>query len=165
MTKQPDLEYPAAEDAKPPLKTWRILFLDSTENATLLKEACTKVGYVAISSATLDEAWAFLDGKDHVDVIVCAAHLEEESMFKFLKQIREHEKHGNVAFLILSLEPGAIGTRVDKSTARTGILLGADGYLTMPEFDPGQLIEHIEKLQPRIPKLQQATPSDKRKAE
>ena len=77
-------------------------------------------------------------------------------MFKFLKQVREHEKHGNVAFLILSLEPGAIGTRVDHSTARTGILLGADGYLIMPEFDPGQLIEHIEKLQPRVPRLQQS---------
>ena len=166
MTIQPEMEHPAAEDAKPPLKTWRILFLDSTENATLLTEACTKVGYVAISSATLEEAWAFLDGKDHVDVIVCAAHLEEESMFKFLKQIRDHEKHGNVAFLILSLEPGAIGTRVDQSTARTGILLGADGYLIMPEFDPGQLIEHIEKLQPRIPKLQQsATAKEKREAE
>ena len=42
MSKEPKMEHPAAEDAKPPLKTWRILFLDNIANTTQLKEACTK---------------------------------------------------------------------------------------------------------------------------
>jgi hypothetical protein len=37
--------------------------------------------------ANIEEAFAFLDGKDHADVIVCAAHLEEESMFEFLRRV------------------------------------------------------------------------------
>jgi len=32
MLEEPELEHPAAEDAKPPMKTWRILFLDNAQN-------------------------------------------------------------------------------------------------------------------------------------
>lgn len=163
---QPDIEHPAAKDAKPPLQTWRILFLDSAENIELLKAACKKCGYVVIGSTTIKEAWAFLNGKDHVDVIVCAAHLEEESMFQFLRDVRDNKKHGDAAFLILALEPSEAGARMDRSTERAGMLLGADGYLLMPVFDAVELVAQIQKLQPRIPMLQQSTSAkEKREAE
>ena len=162
--KQPDIEHPATKDAKSPLQTWRILFLDSAENIEQLKSSCKKCGYAVIGSTTIEEAWLFLNGKDHVDVIVCAAHLEEESMFQFLKDVRANERHGNAAFLILSLEPGQAGARMDRSTERAGMLLGADGYLLMPIFDAPELIAQIQKLQPRIPMLQQST-TDKEKRE
>ena len=166
MTKQPNIEHPAAKDAKPPLETWRILFLDSTENIEQLKAACKKFGYAVVGSTTITEAWAFVNGEDHVDVIVCAAHLEEESMFQFLQDVRKSEKHGKAAFLILSLEPGEAGARMDRSTERAGVLLGADGYLIMPVFDAPELIAQIQKLQPRIPMLQQSsTAQEKRDAE
>ena len=166
MTKQPEIEHPAPADAKPTEKTWRILFLDSIENIGELKEACKKAGYVVIGLTTIHEALAFLLEKDHVDVIVCAAHLEEESMFQFLKSVRDDEIHQNSAFLILSLEPGSVGAQVDLSTARAGMALGADGYLIMPEFDPAELIAQIEKLKPAVPLLQQSTTAEeKRKAE
>lgn len=164
--KQPDMEHPSAANAKPPLETWRILFLDSVENTEQLKTACKECGYVVVGATTLREAWAFLDGKDHVDVIVCAAHLEEESMFQFLKDVRDNKKHGDAAFLILSLEAGASGARMDQSAERAGMLLGADGYLIMPVFDAHELVSQIKKLQPRIPMLQQsATEEEKRAAE
>lgn len=164
--KQPDIEHPATKNAKSPMETWRILFLDSAEHGEQLKTACKECGYVVIGSTTIQEAWAFLDGKDHVDVIVCAAHLEEESMFQFLKDVRDNERHGDAAFLILSLEPGEAGTRMDRSTERAGMLLGADGYLLMPVFDATELVVQIQKHQPRIPMLQQsATAEEKREAE
>ncbi len=164
--KQPDIEYPAIKDAKPPRETWRILFLDSPENVELLKAACKECGYAVVGSTTIDEAWTFLNGKDHVDVIVCAAHLEEESMFQFLKDVRSNEKHGKAAFLILSLEPGETGARMDRSAERAGVLLGADGYLVMPIFDAAELVAQIEKHQPCIPMLQQSTTAqEKREAE
>ena len=131
-----------------------------------LKEACKKYGYVVVGVTTIQEAWAFLHGKDHVDVIVCAAHLEEESMFKFLKDVRANDVHGKVAFLILSLESGTSGARMDRSAERAGMLLGADGYLVMPVFDAPELLAQIKKLQPRVPMLQQsATVKEKRDAE
>ena len=164
--KQPDMEHPAPANAKPPMETWRILFLDSAENTELLKTACKEWGYVVVGATTIKEAWAFLDGKDHVDVIVCAAHLEEESMFQFLKNVRDNKQHRNASFLILSLESGASGARMDQSAERAGMLLGADGYLVMPVFDGPELILQIKKVQPRIPMLQQsATEEAKRQAE
>jgi hypothetical protein len=66
------------------------------------RELCAK----APSASTIC-AWAFLDGKDHADVIVCAAHLEEESMFEFLRGVRDSEAHQSAKFLILALAEGA----------------------------------------------------------
>ncbi len=166
MTKQPALEHPTSKDAKPPEETWRLLFLDSAEHIVYLKEACKKCGYVVVGATIIQEAWGFLNGKDHVDVIICAAHLEEESMFKFLKDVRANEVHGQVGFLILSLEPGTSGARMDRSSERAGMLLGADGYLVMPVFNAPELLAQIKKLQPRVPMLQQsATVEEKRNAE
>lgn len=164
--KQPDMEHPTPANAKPPMETWRILFLDSVEHTEQLKTACKEFGYVVVGATTVKGAWAFLNGKDHVDVIVCAAHLEEESMFQFLKDVRDNKQHSNASFLILSLETGASGARMDQSAERTGMLLGADGYLIMPIFDAPELMSQIRKLQPRIPMLQQAaTEEEKRQAE
>lgn len=164
--KQPDVEHPLDKDAKSPLQTWRILFLDSAEHIEQLKSTCKKYGYAVVGSTTIEEAWAFLNGKDHVDVIVCAAHLEEESMVQFLKDVRANERHGEAAFLILSLEPGEAGARMDRSTERAGMLLGADGYMVMPVFDAPELLAQIEKIKPAIPMLQQSpTAKEKRDAE
>ena len=166
MTNQPDIEHPSPEDAKSALETWRILFLDSAGNIEQLKNSCKKDGYAVVGSTTIEGAWAFLDGKDHIDVIVCAAHLEEESMFQFLQDVRANEKHGKAAFLILSLEPSVSGARMDRSTKRAGMLLGADAYLVMPVFDAAELITQIQQLQPAIPMLQQsATEEEKKDAE
>lgn len=87
-------------------------------------------------------------------------------MFQFLQDVRANEKHGKAAFLILSLEPGMSGARMDRSAERAGMLLGADGYLVMPVFDAAGLIAQIQQLQPAIPMLQQsATDEEKKDAE
>jgi CheY-like chemotaxis protein len=166
MKKEPKVEHPAPKDAKSPMKTWRILFLDRAENIEQLKGACKDVGYAVVGALTIEEAWAFLDGKDHADVIVCAAHLEEESMFGFLKGVRDSKVHRDAKFLILSLAPGKLGARLHGSTASAGLALGADTYVNMPVFDAHELVARIKKLQPSVPMLQQsATDEEKRRSE
>ena len=166
MTTEPEIQHPTAENAKPPDETFRLLFLDSAENVEMLTEACKEDGYAVVGATTIDQAWSFLNGKDHVDVLVCAAHLEEESMFRLLHEVRMNAQHGKLTFLILSLEPGMIGASLDISTARVGISLGADAYLVMPVFDPTQLIAQIKLLQPRVPMLQQSTtPEEKQRSQ
>lgn len=155
MPKEPELEHPTAGNARSAANTWRILFLDSAEHALQLKGACKDVGYVVVSANTIDEAWAFLNGKDHADVIVCAAHLPEESVFEFLKSVRDSATHRNAMFLILSLEATVTAARLDRSTARTGRALGADAYVVMPVFDAAELVVQIRLLQPKEPMLQQ----------
>ena len=164
MTNQPKLEHPAPKDAKSALETWRILLLDdNAQNIEQLTKACIKDGYVVVATSTIKAAWVFLNGKDHVDVIVCAAHLEEESMFQFLKDVRSNEKHGKVAFLILSLDPSTSGARLDRSTERAGMLLGADGYVVMPVFDATELVAQIQQLLPAVPMLQQSATDQEKK--
>ena len=158
MHEEPDVEYPAPQDARSPMETWRILFLDSPENVEKLKDACKHAGYAVVGAHTIEEAWAFLDGKDRVDVIVCAAHLEEGSMFDFLQGVRESEAHRNAKFLILSLAPSALGERLHGSTASAGVALGADSYAIMPVFDPYELVALITKLQSPVPMRQLSNP-------
>lgn len=166
MPKEPRVEHPAPRNARSPMNTWRILFLDRAENIEKLKDACKHVGYTVAGALTIEKAWAFLDGKDHADVIVCAAHLEEESMFEFLKGVRDSEVHRNAKVLILSLAPGAIGARLHGSTASAAMALGADTYAIMPVFDPHELVALIKKLQPSVPMLQQSeTAAEKRQAQ
>ena len=144
------------------METWRILFLDSPENVEKLKDACKHAGYAVVGAHTIEEAWAFLDGKDHADVIVCAPHLEEGSMFDFLNGVRASKVHRRAKFLILSLAPGAIGARLHDSTASAGLALGADAYVDMPVLDPHKLVALIKKLQPPIPMLQQPAQGENR---
>ena len=165
MPKEPRVEHPAPENAKSPHQTWRILFLDSAENVEQLKEACKDVGYDVIGATTIEEAWAFLDGKNHADVIVCAVHLEEESMFDFLQRVRASDEHRTTKFLMLSLEPGLAGARLDRSAANAGMALGADAHAVMAVFDAPALVGHLRKLQPTVPTLQMATGEEKRLAE
>ncbi len=153
---EPKLEHPTRENARPPRQTWRILFLDNQSNVALLKAACTDVGYTVVGALTIEEANAFLAGKDHVDVIVCAAHLEDESMLEFLCSVRTSELHASAKFLILSMEPSRAGALLDRSTAKAGKALGADKYVVMPVFDAAELVAQIQLLQPAIPMLQQA---------
>jgi CheY-like chemotaxis protein len=162
MTTEPPLEFPRAQQARAPGDTYRILFLDSAGHVELLKTTCKDVGFVVVGAETIAEAMAFLEGKNHVDVIVCAAHLESESMFAFLRHVRAHPTHATSMFLILSLEAGALGTFIDRSAARAGVALGANAYAIMPTFDALALVAHIRELQPGIPTLLQVeTPDEK----
>ncbi len=152
---EPELEHPTAANARCAKDTWRILFVDSHDNIEQLKTAGKDVGYAVVGACTLAEAWAFLDGKNHADVIVCAAYLENESLFEFLQAVRGNRLHSDAMFLILSLESGATAASLDASTRRAALALGADAYVVMPVFDAAELVAQIRKLQPDVPKLQQ----------
>ena len=166
MPKDGELEYPDAEDALAPDDTFRILLVDCDEQIERLKEACTDVGYVVVGAASMAAGIKFLNGKDHVDVIVVAAHLDGDSPFELLHFVRNNELHKDTMFLILSLEPGVHGAFLDKNAARAGMALGADAYFVMQQFDEDVLVAEIQKLQPLLPALQHAASAEeKRKAE
>jgi DNA-binding response OmpR family regulator len=154
MPAEPPLEHPESSDALSPAKTWRILFVDCEANLVRLSEASRHAGYVVIGASEVAEAWSFLEGLDHVDVIVCAAHLRHESMLDFLQGIRA-SKHADVAVAILSLDPSVMASRLDRSTRDASLLIGADAYVVMPTFDPVELIEQLRLLRPDIPRLEQ----------
>ncbi len=66
-----------------PIDTYRILTLENPDNIEQLKEVCKEAGHEVVPVLTIEQAMLFLETKDHVDVIVAAAHLEEESILTF----------------------------------------------------------------------------------
>jgi CheY-like chemotaxis protein len=152
MSKVPKIEKAFLErDAK---DTFRILIMDNVDHVNQLKDACKAAGHSVVPAHTIKEAFAFLDTKNHADVIICAAYLEDQSMFEFLKRLRSNPIHKNSMFAILALEPGISGARTNSSTEQAGKLLGADAFINMPVFDPVQLIAEIHKLLPAVPWLE-----------
>ncbi|CAN5116767.1 hypothetical protein BH10CYA1_BH10CYA1_63270 [soil metagenome] len=154
--KEPKVE-PATEAAKVPAKdTFRILILDEIKHVEQLKVACKDAGYSVVPAYTIEEAMAFLDGQDSADVIICGAYLKGESMFEFLRSLRSNPIHKDSMFMILALEPRAIGVkiRMNASVEIAGRQLGADAFISMPKFDAVQLITEIKKLLPAVPMLE-----------
>lgn len=156
MPEEPKVEEATGKDKLAAKDTFRILIMDTPEHVDQLKTACTEAGHSVVSAHTIKQAFLFLDGKNHADVIVCAAHLEDESMFEFLKRLRADPIHKKSMFMILALEPGPMATQLSDSTKKAAQLLGADAFVSMPAFDAPQLIAEIKKVLPLVPLLEAA---------
>ena len=136
----------------PPEKTYRILALENPDNIEKLKQACQRAGHQVVPCLTITEAMGFLETKDHVDVIVAAAHLENESVFHFLQRVKSsdsilHKAH----FFMLCADPGVLALVTSPSVELAANLMGADKYLLMPEFDAEKLMAELEELFPAVP--------------
>ncbi len=151
------MHWPMTKIEQPSLKldaedTYRILALENPENIDKLKEAWKSAGHQVVPVLTIAQAMAFLDSRDHVDLIISAAHLEEESVFEFLQRIKAPDSmHKDVAFVMLCLEPNLMASAINKSTELAGKLLGADKYVYMEEFDAEFLVAQLEPLLPNSP--------------
>jgi CheY-like chemotaxis protein len=158
--KEPKVE-PAHDAAKLPAKdTFRILIMDNPQHTDQLKEACKDAGHSVVAAQSIKEAFSFLDGADHADVIICAAYLEDESVFEFLARLKKDPLRKNAMFMILALAPGPIGVKLKTHVEVAGRQLGADAFISMPVFDARQLIAEIKKLLPLVPKLEQSKIDD-----
>ena len=139
--------------------------MDTIGHVNQLKKACKAAGHSVEPAHTIKEAFAFLDTKNHADVIICAAYLEDESMFEFLRRLRSDSNHKDSMFAILALEPGIAGIKTNLSTEKAGRLLGADAFINMPRFNAAQLVSEIQKLLPLVPLLEADKRLDKVKKE
>ena len=140
--------------------TYRILIMDTVAHTNQLKNACKDMGHSVIAAHSIEEAFAFLDGKDHADVVVCAAYLENESMFDFLRRLRKDPIHRETIFIIVALEPGPSGIRLNASVESASKILGSDAFINMPVFDGKVLVREIQKLLPKVPALEESRLKD-----
>lgn len=134
--------------------TFRILIMDTVEHTDVLKRACKNAGHSVVAAHCIKEAFAFLDGKDHADVIVCAAYMQDESVFEFLHRLRSDDTHNDSMFMILALAPGPVGIKLNANVEIAGRQLGADAFISMPIFDAELLMAEIKNLLPLVPKLE-----------
>ena len=162
MKEEPEVEEATGKDKLAAKDTFRILIMDSPKHVDQLKAACKKAGHSVVPAHTIEEAFRFLDGSNHADVIICAANLEDESIFEFLQRLRKNPIHKNSMFMTLSLAPGPVGVQLNDSTEKAGRLLGADAFVSMPVFDASQLIAEIKKLLPLVPMLERSKLKDEK---
>lgn len=153
----PDPDNAKIELAIPPLAakdTFRILMMDTSEHTDQLKAVCRSAGHSVIAVSSIREAFSFLDGRNHADVVICAAYLEDQSVFEFLNRLKKNPLHKHSMFMTLSLAPSRLGVQLNSTVEQAGRLLGADAFVSMPEFDAELLLAEIEALLPLVPSLE-----------
>lgn len=152
MTREPIAEPATTKLA--PHDTFRILIMDSVTHVDQLKWACKSAGFSVVPAHSIEESFAFLEGEDHADVIVCAAYLEDEPLFEFLHRLKSHHVHHRTMFMALALAPGPNGVVLNPTVEKVGRLLGADVFISMQKFDADLLVAEIQKLLPEMPALE-----------
>lgn len=136
---------------------YRVLVLAAKEDQlTRIAEACKDAGQELVSCQTIKEAFDFLDTKNHVDVIVTEAFMENGSVFEFLLAAKQSSQHKDVPIMIVAFEPGDIGLFCMPNIAQTSASLGAYKFIVLPQFDGDHLVREIEAILPleRLPKKQ-----------
>ncbi|MBX3150315.1 MAG: hypothetical protein K2Z81_09220 [Cyanobacteria bacterium] len=137
--------------ARDPSLVYRILALDTLEHIDLLRISAQAAGHEVVAVTRIAEAMHFLNTKDHVDVVVSAVHLEQESVFDFLKEMKKSPLHKDVPFMMLCSEPGEFAMAVNRSVQSAATVMGVDKYLTMPEYDVHRLMKEIVAMIPDRP--------------
>lgn len=130
---------------------YRILMLDDRpERVEEVRTVASQAGHELVSCRTVAGAMDWLNTKDHVDVIISGAFLENESVFDFLKAVKSDPRHSWVQFVMLCTEPGELALFMDDTVRNAARLLGADKYVMLPEFSPKRLLREIEASLPNM---------------
>lgn len=131
---------------------YRILLLhDNHHEVDAFRTIVEGKGHQLKAISSILEAMNWLNEKDHIDVAVSNVHLENESVFEFLKQIKGNHHHNWMQFIMLCSEPGDLAQFVNKQIEQAAYMLGADKYIIMAEFSAERLLKEIEASMPNQP--------------
>ena len=143
---------------RPENDAYRVLVVvqrpEHLEHITL---SCKALGQEVVPAATLVQAMKFLDTKDHVDVVVAEAFLQDESSFEFLMHLKKMPAHQQVPVMLVAWEPGEVARFCAESLKETANYLGAYKFLIMPDFDVEQMMKEVQSILPvrTVPKKEQ----------
>lgn len=82
-----------------------------------------------IWARTITEAHQLLED-GHFDIIICGTHLQQESMFQFLKEVREKVFSKNIPFICFRSGASDFAKSSDSQIEYTSQLLGANAYIS-----------------------------------
>ncbi len=82
------------------------------------------------------------------DLVLCAAHLTDESFFDFLKLLRHAQDRADrqIPFICCSTSDSELSRSVEEPIKQACRLLGGDHYLSYEQFYSDQLKEDVERL-------------------
>ncbi len=82
------------------------------------------------------------------DLVLCAAHLTDESFFDFLKSLRHAQDKADrkIPFICCSASNSELSKSVEEPIKQACRILGGDHYLSSDEFYSDQLQQDVERL-------------------
>jgi CheY-like chemotaxis protein len=130
-----------------PEDTYRIMLLDApSRQLDQIKVACKKAGQEVVAVNSVDEAKQFLETKNHVDVIVAEAFLQEDNIFELLKVVKEDPRLHEVPVLLMAAETGSAGKQFIDSIKHVAHILGVYSFVYMKQFDVKRLMLEIRVI-------------------
>jgi DNA-binding NtrC family response regulator len=134
---------------RPENDNYRILVLiQRDDHLVTIKDSCEAVGQEVVSFSTLESALHFLETKDHVDVCIAEAFLENESSFDFLRRMRNIPHHSKVPVMLVAWNPGEVAKFCAESMASTSNIMGAYKFLIMPDLNVDQMMKEVQAVLP-----------------
>ena len=142
-------------DSKDRSKPVTILFLeDRSENIEQMRshrdDLCDNLIIVSSTAQALS-----LTRLVPISVIISAVHLENESVFDFLRAVKSDTRLGEVPFIFLCLQPSRFTKSINDSLEVSARALGADSYVLMESWEPGILQGHIDSAFDKQAKVNQ----------
>lgn len=139
--------------------SYRILALmNEAAHVDALRSECESRDFELRHMRTIEQAMNWLDTKDHMDVIVSDVHLQNESVFDFLKRIKSEEAHQWIQFVLVCTNPSELAKFVNSQVQQAAQMLGADKYIMMHDFDPCRLLDELESSLPNSPPQKEQDP-------
>jgi CheY-like chemotaxis protein len=82
------------------------------------------------------------------DLVLCAAHLTDESFFDFLKSLRHAQDRADrkIPFICCAASSSALAKSVEEPLRQACRILGGDHYLNYDEFYSDQLERDVNRL-------------------
>ncbi len=82
------------------------------------------------------------------DLVLCAAHLTDESFFDFLKSLRHAQDKADrkIPFICCAASSSALAKSVEEPLRQACRILGGDHYLNHEEFYSDQLEKDVNRL-------------------
>jgi CheY-like chemotaxis protein len=139
---------------------YRIIVMLDAPHFDEIADACKKAGHEIVRVNTTVELVKFLEKKDHADLVVSAAHLENENVFEMLKSIKRTPQHAEAHIMLICTEPSPLAIALNESTEIAANALGADLYLYIPRYDRDEIVKEIEKALPSRAPAKESNPAN-----
>lgn len=124
--------------------TLQILILDDERGGIQHLHNALSVKHSVTWTRTISEASKAIDLGDF-DVIICGTHLLNESMFEFLKDVRDKAANKQIPFVCFRSGASAYAKANDPQIEYTSQLMGANAYIVADyETDTVALLAEVE---------------------
>lgn len=141
---------------RPDNDIYRAMALGTPEHVNAVENACKLNGHEVVPVTTIAEGMDFLNRINHVDVIVAETHLENESVFDFLKAVKAEPQHKDVRFMMLCINASDLAKFANQAIEHAATILGVDKYVLIEDADETRLAKEIDALMPEtLPKKEQ----------